>query len=303
MDGMPTFRTLPKRVVALYIGSAILIIVIAVFLWWQFVYQSPRHVFDAMLANNLQTTSVTKQQKQGSGAQSVTQTVRLQLGSTNAADWLVEIKQANSNVTTESIGTPKAGYVRYLSASTQQKRSNGQAYDFSKVLNVWGKADNKDSTNVLNQLFGQTMLDIGTAPLPPIGNLSPEARQNVLQFMHDQSVFTADYAHVKTGTVDGRPVYIYPVIIKLEPYLRMMQAFARDSGLHQLDSIDPTQYRTAPAVKMSFKVDRWSHQLRQVQYDAVKFSQTYTDYGLQLPIQLPNHTIPVTKLQSQLQKL
>ncbi|HET8709652.1 MAG TPA: hypothetical protein VFL85_05250 [Candidatus Saccharimonadales bacterium] len=300
---MPTSRTFPKQTAALYIGSAILIAAIAVFLWWQFVYQNPRHVFDDMLANNLQTTSVTKQQKQGNGSQSVTQTVRLQLGSTNATDWLVTINQANSRVTTESIGTPNAGYVRYLSASTKQKRANGKAYDFSKLLNVWGKADTKDSKNVLNQLFSQTMLDIGTAPLPPLGNLQPDDRQNILDFMQEQSVFNADYNKVTTGTVDGRPVYIYPVTVKLEPYLRMMQAFARDNGMRQLDAIEPSQYRTAPAVKMTFKVDRWSHQLRQVQYDTAKFSQTYTDYGLKLPIQIPRQTIPVTDLQNRLQKL
>lgn len=294
---------LPKRIVALYAGSLVLLIIIAVFLWWQFVYQNPQRVFDDMLANNLETTSVTKQQKQGSGAQSVVQTVRMQLGGTNAADWLVKIKQANSNVTTESIGTPQVGYVRYLAASTKQKHTNGKGYDFSKLLNIWGKADPKDSKNVLNQLFGQTLLDISTAPLPPIGNLQPDDRQNVLQFTHDQSVFNADFDKVTTGTVDSRPVYVYPVSVKLEPYLRMMQAFARDSGLHQLDSLDPSQYRSAQPVKLTIKVDRWSHQLRQVQYDTAKFTQSYTDYGLELPIQIPEHTIPVSELQTKLQKL
>jgi hypothetical protein len=301
MDGM-TLR-LQQYTRALYIGSGIILLIIAAFLWWQFVYQNPKHVFSAMLANNLQTTSVTRHHKQSGNGQSVDQTVRLQLGSTNAADWLVQVKQSNSHVTTESIGTPETGYVRYLSAATTQKHSNGQNYDFSKLLNMWGKADPKDSKNVLNQLFSQTLIDVGTAPLPPIGNLQPEDRQDVLEFMHDQSVFKTDYKKVKTGTVDGLPVYIYPVTVKLEPYLRMMQGFARDCGMHQLDSVDPAQFRTAPAIKMTFKVDSWSHQLREVDYPSAKFTQTYTDYGLTLPIQVPEHSISVTELQSKLQKL
>lgn len=285
-------------------GAAVVLLIVAALIWWNLVWQSPSRVFWGMLASNLQTSSVTKHQQQKGGGQSMTQDARLQLGSTNAADWLVAIKQSGSDVTTESIGTPTTGYIRYVHASTDQKHANGEAYDFSKVLNVWGKADAADkNSSTLTQLFSQTVLDLGTAPLPPIGNLSPDNSQNIMQFMQDQSIFTPDYKTMKREKQAGRRVYIYTVSVKLEPYVRMMQAFARDSGLHSLDSINPSQYQSAAPVSLVFTVDSQAHQLRQVSYRAANFTESYSDYGLVLPIQVPTHTIPVSELQTRLQKL
>ena len=255
-----------------------------------------------MLNNNLQTTSVTKHITGSANGQSINQYVRLQLGSTNAAQWLVTLKQTNSDVITESIGTPTEGYVRYVKASTSQKHADGSAYNFSPVINVWAKAD-AGTASTLKQLFGQTLLDMSTVPTPPIGNVSPAQRENIVQFMRDQTAFTPDYKTMQRKEVDGRKVYVYKVSVKLAPYLRMMQAFARDVGLRDLDSIDPSQYQSSPPVNLVFEVDAAGHQLRAVSYVDQGFTQTYSGYGITTPIQVPTKTISVTELQTRLKKL
>ena len=277
---------------------AVALVLAGVFAWWQFIWQSPARVFDDMLAGNLQTTSVTKTISVGNGTQSVDQTVRLQMGGTNAADWLVFAKQNGTSVGTESIGTPTAGYLRYIQINTGTKHG----LDFSGVTNVWGKSDGKTDAS-LGDLYSQTLLDITSAPTLPIGNLSAGARENLLAFNRDEKVFTPDFGKVKQETVGQRPVYTYSVAVRLQSYVRLMQLFAHDVGLKSLDTVDPNQYAGLSPVTITVSVDRLSHQLVKISYGNSGFLQTYGDWGLLTPITVPSHTITTTELQQRLQSL
>lgn len=300
IDGMPI--TASKKTILLTFAGGLGLLIAAALLWWNVVYQSPRHVFDGMLLNNLRTSSVTKYEKTVSSGQTSEQYVRLQLSGTNAAQWVVSIKQPGLNVTTESIGTPSTGYVRYIAASSSKKDATGKTPDFSPILNIWGEADSQDQSS-LRQLFTQSILDIGTVPAPPIGNVTPEQQQNILRYIHEQQVFAANYGSVKSSTLDGRAVYVYDVSIKLAPYVRMMQVFSNNIGLHELDSLDATSYQSAQPIKLKMSVDKASHQLRQIAYTQSGFTETYSDYGLSTPITIPSKTIPASELQAKLQKL
>ncbi len=281
---------------------AVLLVITSIFVWWNFIYQSPRNVFWGAMENNLQTSSVTKHTSVTQNGQGLDQYIRLQLGSTNAAQWLVTLKQINSNVVTESIGTPTTGYVRYVKADTSQKRTDGTAYDFNNVINVWAKAD-ASSEQTLKQLFSQTVLDIGTVPTPPIANLPKEQRDNLLQFMKDQKVFAPDIKTMQRKKIDGREVCIYDVEVNLSAYLRMMQSFARNIGLKDLESADPTQFQSEAPIKMKLTIDAAGRYLNDLNYSDQNFKQEYSGYGIVKPVIIPNKTISVTELQSRLQSL
>ncbi|MEO6513136.1 MAG: hypothetical protein ABIR37_00460 [Candidatus Saccharimonadales bacterium] len=294
--------TANQKTVLLTVVGGVALLVLAVFLWWNFIHQGPHRVFESMLTNNLRTSSVTKYEKTSNGSQTAQQYVRLQLGGTNAAQWLVSISQPGLNVTTESIGTPTTGYVRYVNATSGKKDANGKAVDFSSILNIWGKAAPKEQSS-LTQLFSQSILDIGTVPAPPIGNVTPEQQENITTFMSQQGVFTPNYQTMQRKMLDGREVYVYDVSVKLAPYVRMMQVFASNIGLKDLQSLDPTQYQSAQPIKLTMSVDASSHQLKQITYAQSGFTETYSDYGLSTPIAVPGKTIPASELQSRLQKL
>lgn len=289
----------PRRSIAVILTC---FVVVACFLWWAVVWQNPRHVFEDMLANSLTTSSVTRRAAAASGNQRIEQSVRLDMGNTNAADWLVTATQASSTVTTESIGTPQTGYIRYVDISSTLKSKNGQAFDFSSVLNIWGKSDGVTDTS-LNELFSESLLDISSAPIPPIGNLPAAQRANILAYINDENIFTPDYTKVKRETINGRAVYTYPVTVQLGAYVRMMQAFAHDLGLTSLDTIDPSQYSTVAPIAITISVDRASHELARVTYGGTGFSQTYVDWGLVTPITLPRTAITTTELQRRVDAL
>jgi hypothetical protein len=283
------------------VGIALLIVFIGL-VWWNVAWQNPRRVFEDMLANNLATRSVTKHASANGNGQGVDQYVRLEMGGTNAADWLVTANHVSSSVTTESLGTPTSAYIRYTHIETQQKSKSGKPYDFRSVLNVWGKGDGKADPS-LGQLFDQSLLDIASAPLPPIANLPASEQHTVLGYMRDEHIFTPSYNNVKRETVNGRGVYTYQVSVSLGAYVRLMQAFAHDLGLNILDTIDPSQYSTVPPVVLSVSVDRASHQLVKVSYPGSGFSQSYADWGLALPIAIPHTSISTTELQKRIQSI
>ena len=279
-----------------------IILLIGSFIWWQAVWTDPTHVFEDMLANNLTATSVTKAITAGTSAQGVEQTVRLEMGGTNATAWLVTARQGNSIVTTESISTPTTGYIRYVKIAKAQKTGKSTNYNFANVINQWAKSDGQTDSQ-LNTLFNQSLLDITNAPAPPIGNLPLDQRTDALHFMRTEKVFTPDYSKVKSQTVDGRSVYTYQVSVKLAPYVRLMQAFAQDLGLKGLESIDPSQYSTLPPLTMSVSVDKTSHQLLRITYAPSSFTQDYSSWGLDTPLTLPHATLTTTQLQQRLQAL
>lgn len=269
-------------------------------LWWHFVWQSPERVFEDMLANNLSTPSVTENLSVDVNGQSLQQTARLSMGSLNAADWVVVAKQNGSTVATENIGTATTGYIRYtkIVAGPGAKQFKNTA----SVLNVWGKYDGKTDTSLAG-IYSQTLFDITNAPVPPISNLPSDQRENLLAYNRDEKVFTPDYTKVKHEVIAGHEVDTFTVAVQLGAYIRLMQGFAHDLGMTNLDQLDPSQYSTVAPVEMTMSVDVSSHQLVRVAYASSGFSQTYSDWGVLSPVSLPAKTITTTELQDRLQTL
>jgi len=282
------------------IATAILLLLVGV-LWWNLLWMNPQHIFSDMLANNLTTTSVTKHMSAAGNGQTINQYVRLEMGSTNAADWLVTATQSNSAVTSESIGTPSTGYIRYVKIATVSNAQSKVA-NFSSALNVWGKADGKTDTS-LSQLFNETLLDINNAPLPPIGNVPAVIGHGLVSYMLNQGVLSVNYNNAKSEVVNGHNVYTYAVSVHLGPYVRLMQSFAQSLGINSLESVDPSQYTSLPPVSLTMSVDKMSHQLVRVDYPAANFVQSYSDWGLLTPISLPSKTITTTELQARIQSI
>lgn len=276
--------------------AAVLIVSFAA-IWWHAVYESPERAFHDMLSLNLTTSSVTKNEITSGKEDSVTQRISLQLGGQNISRWLVTVTQTSGSVTTDSIGTPAAGYVRYTHFADSKGNVNNK---YNGVLGVWAKAPTSAKDSSLATLFSDSLLDMSSAPVPPIGNVNASSRAEMLDYINEQQVFTADYKSVKTAIVNGRKTYEIPVSVKLAPYIRLMQAFAHLHGLKSLDDISATDYQAAKPITMNLYVDVLSHRLARAVYPTTGFNETYTDYGIERDIALPHHTVSEATLQGKL---
>jgi hypothetical protein len=285
----------------LFAISAIILVFAAAWGWYGLVYSSPSAVFERMLFNNLATTSAYKVIAQKDTDQQLDQKTQLLLTPSQRVYSTVALRQgadAGTLVSTESVGTTSADYVRYADIKTTQKTADGKAFDFSSVLGIWGKSDADDTGNGGAQLYNQSVLGV-----VPIGNLSANQRQKLLNQIKDNKVYSIDYSKVNKSFSAGRLVYSYDITVKPEAYVLMLKAFARDIGLKQLESVDPSQYADAPPLQFSFDVDVLSGQLTKITYKDSERTELFSSYGAIVKIDIPDKTVPVQDLQSRLQQI
>lgn len=290
--------------------AGVLVLIASGYLWWSRVYLAPERVFWSMLSSSMSTNGVTIETSQDSDQASISQLVQIELGSTNRAHSLTTLKQGNTEVKTEIIGTKDADYTRYRSIVTDQKGSDGKPLNTSKVVNVWAKSDDSEQSDTQasgHRLFSQAVLGIGlpvgSVPVP-IGKLSPKQRDSLMSLIKSQNVYQASFkdGKVKKERKDGRLLYTYDTKIQTILYVRLMKEFAKDLGLHELDAVDPNTYTTAEPLQVKLTVDARSRQLVSVD-NGQGYKQTYEGYGLPLNIQIPKKTITTEELQARLAQL
>lgn len=290
----------------LLIAAGVILLVISGWFWWSKVFNSPANVFNGMLARSLSTTSVTRhvvQNGSGSGQEEVTQ---LNFGAQNFAHTETTVTQKDqtgqaSTVVTESIGTPKADYARYVSIKTAQKSSSGKPLDYSQVVSVWGKSDSSSASST-GGYFNQAILGI-----IPFGNLEPRERHALLNEIRQNNVYVTDYSKVQTKKVNERKVYVYTVSVNPQAYVRMLQDYAKDIGQGTVAGLDASSYAGAKAVSLQLTVDTISRQLVSIGYpgqaQANSRTEQYTGYGGLYHIELPVKTVSFSELQSRVQSV
>lgn len=291
-------ETATQTIRALFIIGLILVVASA-YLWWRQVGSNPRVVFETMLENSLKTSSVSRRTTQQSGIQELDQVASAQLGDQKVIRSLTELSQTGSQtatVKTETIGTPTTDFVRYTSIETNQTAADGRSLDFSEVIGVWGRTSQIQPNQTTGELYGESVLGI-----VPFGNVPARQRQEIMNIIKDRKVYETDYSSVQRQTINGRPTYAYEVAVNPENYVVMLQAFARATGLNQLESLQPESFRGAAPLNFRMRVDVLSRQLTDIEYVDSQRQETYTGYGAQIQYVVPESSISVQELQSRLQ--
>jgi hypothetical protein len=262
-----------------------------------------------MVNNSLSTRGVTIEISQTNEQSSVKQLVQMELGSTNKAHSLTTLRQGNTEVKTEIIGTRDTDYTRYRSIDTDQKNAQGKSLDVSKVVGVWSKSDGTKQTETgasSNQLFSQVLLGIGlpvgSVPVP-IGEVTAGQREDMVRQIRDNNVYEISFKDVKKERKDGRLRYTYEAKIQTILYVRMMKQFGENLGLTELSKVDPNSYQTTEPLNVKLTVDAVSRQLVSIENTQAQYKQTYSGYGLPLKVAIPKQTITAAELQKRLTEL
>lgn len=258
-------------------------------------YQNPRHVFEGMLKNNFSTTGFTRQVSSKQNGVEAQELAKLQLGNDTFTRTLTTLKQGSDTVTTDAISTPSQDYVRYVSIDTKRKNNNGKSLNFASAVGVWAKTDSQ--TPGSSQSITQMMLGIF-----PMANLSPQNRHDLLQQMDRDNVFSVNYDKVKKQTIDGRRVYTYEVQLMPQAYVAMLKSFGQYAGVgDQVMNLNPDDYQGQKPTTLIVSVDAMSHHLLSVDTKGVQgYTQEFSSYGVNRPLQLPKNTITSAELQQRL---
>lgn len=258
-----------------------------------------------MLEQSLATRSVTMETKQAQQGQGIEQYVQYELGHVDRARSIATIKQGESTVKTELVGTPGDTYSRFLSVDTTQKGANGKALDFSKVEGVWVKNET-GADGAAQPLFAQAVIGfgvpMGSVPVP-IGAVSTTQRAELMKYIKESGVYGVSFKDATKKRVNGRLEYSYTVKIQTILYARMMKSFAGNLGLSQLDNLDPNQYAGAEPMTVQLTVDALSRQLVAVRAEGAGYTVRYSSYDVPLRVDIPTKSISNEELQKRLGEL
>ncbi len=272
--------------------------------WIVHVYGGAYNTFWGMIGDNLKSYGLSEisSQKDDSRGLSQDQVTQLQLGQQAVADGTANIVQNAGaadqvKISTETIATPTTNYIRYTELSINQPLANGQKPDFSKFEGIWASAPNigDGKSTFVNAMFGP----LGRMP---IGYLQPKQRQELVNFMQTNKVYTFNDLTVKKEYHGTRPVYVYEVDVNTRAYVMMLKKFDQMTGLNQIGSVDENQFSASEKLQLKVSVDVLSRNIVKVEYPSSGQAETFTGFGAHMPVSLPTNTVSVNQLEAQLQK-
>ncbi len=289
-----------KPLVWLYVGGALLLL-LGGFLWHAKVATDPERVFWQTIEQGLAMSGVTAEAIQDNNGTTVHQFSQFSFGGLNRTHTFTTLSQQGTVVKNEMIGTPTVDYSRYFSIKTDQKNAAGKPLDFSKIIGVWANGQ-PNAPQLFSQAVLGTTLPLGGMTVP-LGGLSHTARQDLVRQLREDVAYTVDFKKVKKQHKNGRMLYTYDVSIHPVAYAALMKRFTKEIGLHDLDQLDPNNYKGQAALKLQFTVDARARHVAEVAAPTNGFKQIFTSYDVPVRIDLPKQTISITELQHRLSNL
>lgn len=268
----------------------------ALYAWFHVVYQSPERVFQGMLRNNFSTQGYTREAVSTQGDVTSDEATQLILGKDPLVLSATTLKQGTDEVNTSTITTSQKNYVRYTNIKTERKDKDGKPLAFDKVIGVWASSDAQGTGT--SQVVSQLMLG-----LIPIGKVSPQDRQDLLDKIAQTKALSTDYKNVKKETKNGRLVYTYTVKIKPVPYLQMLKQFGKAAGLNdQVKDLNPDEYKDTPEATVEVQVDARSRHILSTTNVGQQgtANEKYSGFGIHKGVTIPEKTITSEQLQQRL---
>lgn len=278
------------------VALAVLILLGGIWAWYQYLHRSTYGVFWGMIDNNLNVYGVTRRVEQGSETSSIDQKLQMSLGANNVARGLTTVTQSNETgstiITTETIGTPQNNFARYTDITTTT------GTDVSSVKNVWSK-----ELLIGGDQQNQSIFAEGIFSSIPIALLSQSQRQAVVQYMKDNQVYTVDYSTATVVERAGKQAYEYQVVVNLEGYIGALKMIDAMMNLGQLKTVKPEAYAGAEPAKLTVVASIDGRQLLEVTYDGASRRETYSGYGAQIPVVIPETNLMRSDLETKVQQL
>lgn len=297
-----TFDELSQKptVYAWLYGVGILLLLLSAWLWWTKVLVQPERVFWGAVQNNLTAAGVTLEVSSKDSTTTDKQVIHYSLGATNKAQAIRTLTQGGTIIKTESVGTIDKTFTKYTSIKTDKKSKDGKPLSFKDVLNVWAEStEDNESAQLLPQAALGLALPLGAVPMP-IGQLTPEKREDIINEMRNRTLYQTSYGDVKKEHKNGRLLYTYDVAMQPVLYLKIMKSFAEAAGLKNLENIDPNDYAGRSSLQLQLTIDARSHQLVKVANKSQGYEQRYSGYGISANPAIPAKAISQAELQKRL---
>jgi hypothetical protein len=267
---------------------AITVLVASVLFFWYWYnnsYLNPERTFWSMINHNLQTSYVTRTSSQTAGQQSLQQVTDIQFvpNLMSRSTVTIENTETKEKVTTETIGTPNADFLRYTVLQTE----NGQNY--SSVIGKWAVQKGTE------QREPQILSDSLTGSILFFGNLNKSQREQLIKELQQTKAFK-ERTFIGETTKNSRKVFSYDVTVDLAAYAKVYKNYLKMIGQPQLAENIGNQ-QPGSTFKIKLDVNASSRRPASLIADAPNQKETFSNFGPYKPLQTPDTKLTVTELQ------
>lgn len=263
--------------------------------WNLRVHQAAPAVFWDALAAGMTMPGITCTIKDGVDVNSSVQIAALDLASKTNLRLTTTLKQAGSQVTTDSIETKAAEYVRYTQFQTAQKNAAGQSLDFQDILNVWTKQAVQPSA--VNRQYDKTAYG---GCIVPLADITDSQKNGFMSELRKAQVFQTNFAASTYKSWFNGPTRSYQVTIQPVPYLTFIKKLASSMGSHIYDDVVTADYTSRQPEQLTFVIQANTHRLLSITNNSTKRTMTFSAYGVRPDTTPPTKTISVDELQQRL---
>ncbi len=268
---------------------AVILLAVGISLWWKYIFVNPDRLMSDMLNRSLSTASVSKQTAQLSPQSSAKQAIRLNYVPQPFSHSVTEIIQANQQsqtlVTTETIGTQSADFVRY-----KDIQIGGETKDTKDLIDVW-------ASQTANAEVGErpSFLDQAGLTLVPFGNLNNADRQKIVGELEEKQVYSFSNSAITWKGL--RPQMTYSVNIAPGSLISVLRTYAEITGIGDKSQLNAADYESTQKLSVQFTIDVISRQLVGISYPDSGRNELYGGYGVRDQIEIPKDTISIGELQ------
>ncbi len=274
---------------ALFLGSG--------YYWYQNVFTDPNRVLSDMLDKSLQVNSVYRNSAQVDEQSGAQQSVKSYLSFTpqTLSQSVTTINQDGPNgdirVTTETVGTKSADYVRYSSIDMP----NANKDSFKDVVNVWAK---RDSTSQEAVFMNADLFNVYT--IIPFANMKNADRNTIKDEIKRSNLYKINSSEIKYE--NGRPVMNYSMSVAPGALVGVLAKYAQITGLGNAAELNAEQYADAEPIPFKMTVDLISRHVTTVTAETFGRTDKYSGYNAQHSVSLPETTIGIDELQTRVSK-
>lgn len=278
----------------------LLVLLGSLFAWYQYVHRSTYGVFWDTIDNNLNINGVTRTIEQQNNGADFNQKLQISLGAENVARGITTVTQpsaeGNTVVVSETVGTPTENFVRYVDVNVAG--SGTAPADVASIKNVWSR----EPLTQGGQL-NQSILAEGLFSSFPLARLNQPQRQEVVQFMKDNKVYSVDYKNAKEVSRGGKQGFEYVVVVDLPGYIATLKMIDTMMGLKQLESVDPSAYEGAEPAELTVVNSINGRQLLEVTYNGSSRKEKYSAYGARINVAIPEAYLLRSELEQKVQTI
>lgn len=285
-----------NQAILLIVVLALATLSVSGFYWYKNVFSDTDRVFDDMLNKSMQTTSIYRNVYQESGRNTIEQSIYTGFSPKTVAESTTKLEDNSTRnktqVTTQTIGTPKEDFIRYTAIDIGGKQLNG----LDQILGVWGSRQSNDETGDSVSFLSDALFVV-----VPFGNLNEQQRAVMTKEIKDTQLYKIKEA--KTDFSSGRPTAEYTVSINPQSLIKVLVKYIEITGQPTNAQLDAQAYQQAQAIDARFEIDLMSRHLKSVTFEDAGRTETYQGYNVFRTVESPTKTISIDELQQRLQVL